>query len=236
MTNAVDPLIGSIRADLQAGANPDRAVEQQAYMKSALPYFGLALPDVRRITRLRLREHPIADQAQLETTVRTLIDEAGHREEWYAAMEIWGRDSHSRWRTPRSLPLIEHVVVTTAWWDIVDDIAGHVVSPLLRSHSPQVQPTVRLWADADNLWLRRVAILSQLGAKDELNRTLLADVIEPNLDRREFFIRKAVGWALRDASAAHPEWVRNYVDQHAQRLSPLSTKEATRRLPPHLTT
>jgi 3-methyladenine DNA glycosylase AlkD len=225
-------LVRAIRLDLKAGADPDRAVQQQAYMKSDLPYYGLTLPQVRAITKARLREFPVTSRAQLEATVRLLFDEATHREEWYSALDVWRAKTVAQWRVPASLPLIKHVVLTAQWWDVVDEVAGHLLSPMLRQFPEPVTPKVLTWSRADNLWLRRVAVLSQLGAKDDLDVDLLEEVLDPNLDRREFFLRKAVGWALRDASARHPDWVRHYAVTHADRLSPLSTKEATRRLPP----
>jgi 3-methyladenine DNA glycosylase AlkD len=128
------------------------------------------------------------------------------------------------------VPMYEHFVVTGAWWDLVDDVAIHRVAPIRATHPDDVNPVVRRWADDERLWLRRTAVLSQVGSRDAWDPRLLADVLEPNLGRPEPFLRKAVGWALRDASARHPAWVRQYVDDHQDRMSPLARKEALRGL------
>lgn len=223
-------LIDDVRRELGARASPIRAEQQQRYMKSALPFFGVAVPDVRRVARRALRAHPIDSRTELEATVRTLFDEVSHREEWYAALELWAVPRHARYRTPALVPLFEHVVVTAAWWDVVDDAATHVLCPTLVAHPRSLDEVVIGWADADDLWLRRAALLSQMGAKATLDLTLLSTVLTPNLSRREFFLRKAVGWALRDAARTEPDWVRGYLERHRDDLAPLSVKEASRHL------
>ena len=224
-------LIEEIRKDLAALTNPERAQRQQAYMKSRLPYFGAKVPEVRALTTQHLRQHPMRTREEMEATVRTLFDEATHREEWYAALSIWTARKHAQFRTPESVPLLRHVIIAGAWWDVVDDVSGHVLAPLVVSHPAEVGPLARTWASDDHLWLRRAAVLSQVGLKQDLDTDLLSDVLEPNLERPEFFLRKGVGWALRDASKHQPAWVRSYVAEHRSRMRPLSIKEATRNLP-----
>lgn len=225
-----EALQDTLRRGLRERGDPERATAQRAYLKSALPCAGVTMPDVRWLARELGRAHVFADRSQLERGVRRLWDDAEVREERYAVIEILGLRVYAPWQDPALLPLYRHLVVTGAWWDLVDDVAVHRVGPLLRSHPADVAPVLRHWASDDDLWLRRTAVLAQVGAKDALDRALLADVLEPNLARRELFLRKAVGWALRDASARHSDWVRGYVATHHARLSPLSLKEATRKL------
>jgi 3-methyladenine DNA glycosylase AlkD len=166
--------------------------------------------------------------------VTLLWDQATHREERYAAIELTGHRSYRSHQRPPTLELYRHLVVTGGWWDFVDTIAGNRVGPILRADPEAVTPVVRLWADDDDLWVRRTAILCQLGSKAETDLDLLAPVVERNLEGsrhgREFFIRKAVGWALRQHARVDPDWVREFVATHRDSLSGLSRREALKHL------
>jgi 3-methyladenine DNA glycosylase AlkD len=121
--------------------------------------------------------------------------------------------------------LWERLIREGAWWDVVDDIATHLVRDTLLA-APDVEgDRMRAWSVSDSMWLRRAAIISQVGAAERLDEDLLADVIAPNVANREFFIRKAIGWALRDHAKVAPGWVRRFVDRHPD-LSQLSRREA----------
>lgn len=230
-----DPaLVRAVRAGLAAAGDPDRAVGQQRYMKSALPFHGITSPELTRLLRPILTDpaHSLPDRATWEATVRELWDGATHREERYAALSLAGHRRYRAFRDVGTLRLHEHLVRTGAWWDYVDDIASHHVGPVLRAHPVGVAPVIRDWAGADDLWLRRTAILSQLGAKTVTDPVLLADTIAANLPGSpfgaEFFVRKAIGWALREFAKTHPQWVLAFVADHD--LSPLSEREATTHL------
>ncbi len=121
--------------------------------------------------------------------------------------------------------MYEELIVTGAWWDLVDWVASHRVGPLVRAH-PRLKRTMRAWARDRDLWKRRTAIIHQLGFKAETDTGLLVAAIEPSLDRKEFFLRKAIGWALREYAKTDPAWVVAYVEEHRERLSPLSQREA----------
>ncbi len=121
-------------------------------------------------------------------------------------------------------------MVTGAWWDHVDEVAAHLVGGVLAGHRPEVTPVMRAWARDDDLWVRRTAVLSQLRHQADTDTALLHDVVEANLDDRSFWLRKAIGWALREYSWTNPVWVRAEVDLLGERLSGLSRREATRRL------
>lgn len=198
----------------------------QAYMKSALPYHGVAAAGCRRIFREVLAAHPIADRATWLATVRTLWDGATHREERYAALAVVRDRRYAAYRDPQVLPLYRHLIVTGAWWDVVDDVASHLVGPLLLGHRAQVRPTVLAWATDEERWLRRTAVICQLGAKERTDLDLLTAAVEANLADPDFFLRKGIGWALRQYAWTDPEWVRSFVAAHVDRLSPLSRREA----------
>jgi 3-methyladenine DNA glycosylase AlkD len=127
------------------------------------------------------------------------------------------------------------MIVTGAWWDHVDELASRRVGPILRAHPTAMVALLRRWAVDDDRWRRRTAIIAQLGSKDTTDVGLLADVLTANLldgppVTQDFFIRKAVGWALRQHARTDPGWVRAFVSTNRERLSQLSYREATKHL------
>ncbi len=230
-------LVETIRAELARHADPERASGQQRYMKSALPYRGLTSPQLTAVLRPILADpgFRIAGREEWEATIRALWDEVAYREEWYAAIALARYRAYRSWLDSESMPLWRHLVVTGAWWDVVDEVATHLVREVLEG-APDVEGLrLREWAVDEHLWLRRTAIIGQVGRKERLDQDLLTDAIEPNLADRDFFIRKAIGWALRDHARVAPDWVRAFVDTHAGELSGLSRREATRHLTPGAT-
>ena len=232
MTVPHHDLVHAVRSVLAQHADAERASGQQRYMRSALPYRGLTTPELRAALRPLLADegYAMSSRAEWEATIRVLWDEAAYREEWYAAIALARHRSYRRWVDSESMTLWRHLVVTGAWWDVVDDVATHLVRDV-RVGAPEVEGLrLREWADSDDLWLRRSAIICQVGLKTGVDQGLLVDVIEPNLADRDFFIRKAIGWALRDHARIAPEWVRRFVDDHDAKLSGLSRREALKHL------
>ncbi|WP_122262868.1 DNA alkylation repair protein [Ornithinimicrobium cerasi] len=225
-------LVAGVRAALASAGDPVRAVGQQRYMRSTLPFHGVTLPEVRRLVADQLRRHPPADRATWEATVRELWDGATHREERYAAVAVARDRVAARWRDPELLGLCRHLVVTGAWWDLVDETAGHLVGPVLLAHRAEVTPVVDAWATGEDLWLRRTAILSQLGHGAATDTALLERCVVANLEGSpfggEFFVRKAIGWALRQHARTDPAWVLDLVRRHGARMSRLTVREATK--------
>lgn len=231
MTRPDLALVEAVRSTLAAAADTERAVGQQAYMKSAMPYRGIALPRLRTLLRPLLAEHPPESREAWEATVRELWDHAAFREERYAATALVRHRTAEPWRDRNAVPLARHLIVTGAWWDHVDELAVHLVGAALQADRAALTPVLRGWAtDADRLWLRRTAVMCQVGAKAEVDRDLLRFAIEANLDDRTFWLRKAIGWALRDHARTDPDWVRAEVARLGDRLSGLSRREATKHL------
>lgn len=195
-------------------------------MKSPMPFRGVPMPSVRAITKAAARAHPLLTVDELETAMRTLWDEAEFREERYAASALLATKIGAG--RLELVPLYEHLATTGAWWDHVDDLA-HRVAELHDAHPIETAAIARRWSTADDVWLRRLAIISQLGRRDRVDPALLAEVIEPNIADREFFVRKAIGWALREYARVEPEWVRGFVAEH-DALSALSKREALKHL------
>ncbi len=236
-TSALEPgLVGAIRAALASAGDPERAAGQQRYMKSAMPYRGLTSPELRALVRPLLADASLAPTSReaWEADVRALWDHAAYREERYAALQLCGHRLARGWQDPSALVLYRHLVETGAWWDLVDVVAADLVGPILLRHRGIVTPVMRSYAVDDHLWVRRTAILAQLKHREETDLELLADVVDANLEGsrfgREFFVRKAIGWALRQHARVDPEWVRAFVEARGDRLSGLSRREALKHL------
>ena len=224
-------LITAIHEALLPHADPERAVGQQAYMKSAIPYLGLTSPVLTKAIRPVLVDtaYRIRSREEWEATVREIWQSATHREHWYASLALLGHRTYRTWRDPQILPLLDELVRDGAWWDVVDEIATHRVREVLLGWPDEVAPVLRNWALDPNLWIRRAAMISQVGAKLATDTGLLRDTIEPNIEHPDFFSRKAIGWALREYAKTDPEWVLTFVEQHPN-LSGLSRREALKHL------
>lgn len=221
MTDA--DLVPSIRSTLRDEADPEVAPAQQAYMKSTMPFLGVRVPRVRAVTRGIARG--TTDAVVLRDTALILWREASFREERYAASALMAlRPVRARLDM---LDVHEEMIRTGAWWDHVDEVS-HRLTETLEAHPAEMTPLLRVWSHDEDFWIRRASIISQLGRRDATDRELLTAVIEPNLADAEFFVRKAIGWALREFGKTDPVWVRGFVDAHE--LSPLSRREALKLL------
>ena len=218
-------LATALRSALAAAADPERAPRMQAYMKSEMPYRGITSPDMRGICKRIFAEHPISSCDEWRSTVLELWRDAKFREERYAAIELMAHRRHRDCRTPDVLPVYEEMIVDGAWWDYVDEVAHHVGN-LLRAHPDQMRQVMREWSTDKDLWKRRVSIICQISFKKDTDLDLLYSNIEPNLADRNFFIRKAIGWALRSYAWTNPQEVERYVAANESRLSGLSRREA----------
>jgi 3-methyladenine DNA glycosylase AlkD len=225
----VHPIVARLRSDLAAHADASAAAGMQRYMKSVMPFRGVAKPERERLLRHALADHPLPDRATLETAVRELWDGAHFREERYLALSLTGHRRHLRWLDPSWIPLLRHWIVTGAWWDFTDEIASRRIGPLLRADPAAVGPVVRVWSTDPDRWLRRTAVICQLGSGPTTDTALLTETIEANRADPDFFLRKGIGWALRQYARTDPAWVRAFVAAHPD-LSPLSRREALRHL------
>jgi 3-methyladenine DNA glycosylase AlkD len=198
-------------------------------MKVALPFLGLTLPQVRNLTRVALRRNPTPTLGDYQQVLTELFIRAQHQEERYAALAIAGDRTCKRFQTKAVLPLYERMIKTAQWWDLVDDISTRVGDVLLAAPEA-VAPRLIQWARGNDLWLRRAAIICQRKRKRETDLDLLYACIEPSLGSDEFFLNKAIGWALRSVACYDPKQVRRYVQQNSARLSPLSRREALKNL------
>lgn len=172
-------------------------------MKSAMPYLGVSTVPLRKVCRDIFKALSWPDRVSWESDVLAIWHGAEFREERYAAIELTG-----------------------AWWDYVDNIATQRLWAILQNDGQAMKERMLAWSSAADMWKRRSAILCQIKAKQETDLDFLYACIEPSLDSREFFLRKAIGWALRQYAWTDADEVRRYVAQHADRMSRLSRREA----------
>jgi 3-methyladenine DNA glycosylase AlkD len=220
------PLIVEVRAALEKAADPIKAPKMQAYMKSTMPYRGVSSPEQKAIWKEVFATHPLSSSKEWQQVALALWREAAFREERYGAIALTGHRQYSAHRTMASVPMFEEMIVSGAWWDFVDAIAGRQLGEILRAEPSRMSKLMRRWSRDPDMWKRRSSILCQLMFKRDTDLKLLYDCIEPNLDDKQFFIRKAIGWALRQYAWTDPREVKNYVKANKSRLSGLSVREA----------
>jgi 3-methyladenine DNA glycosylase AlkD len=222
----VTPLLLTLRRELRAVADPARAAGAQAYMKSAMPFIGVGAVPLRKACRALFRDLDFENDDEWRDAVLGLWREAKFREERYAAIELSGIRAAETWQTMRALPMYEEMIVDGAWWDFVDVIASNRLGPILRNQTKPMRRAMLAWSRDPNLWKRRSSILCQLRFKEQTDLELLYSCIEPSLDSREFFLRKAIGWALRQYAWTDPGEVARYVKRNEGRMSGLTRREA----------
>jgi 3-methyladenine DNA glycosylase AlkD len=223
-------LARDLRAALAKVAEPERAAPMQAYAKSAMPFLGVTTPVRRRVCRALFDGVDVPTAAAWRRAVLGLWRSARYREERYAAIDLTEARRFDRFQDLAALPMYEEMIVTGAWWDYVDAIAGHRLGTLLRRFPREMRKEMLAWSRSDDLWKRRSAILCQLTFKKATDLDLLYAAIEPALASKEFFLRKAIGWALRQYAWTDPKEVRRYVREHEKELSLLSKREALKNL------
>jgi 3-methyladenine DNA glycosylase AlkD len=230
-TSKISPmLLLELRTALKQVGDPARAPAMQAYMKSAMPYHGVPTPSLRQICKAKFADVQFRTASQWQAQVLDLWRDARFREERYAALYLAGDKRARPFQTPSAMKMYEELIVTGAWWDFVDNIATQRVGPILKNYRAPMRRKMLSWSKSDNLWKRRTSILCQLGFKAETDLELLYACIEPSIGSREFFLRKAIGWALRQYARTDEAEVKKYVRLNRARLSPLSCREALKNI------
>lgn len=224
-------LLRNLRKALAAVADAKRALKMQAYMKSKMPFHGVPAPALKAIARLHFKGLMFTDFGQLDAAVRALWHGARFREERYAAIRLL--DRRELQPAGEALALLEELISTGAWWDLVDDVANHFLHPLLVSDPAITKRTLRRWSRSGDLWLRRAAIVAQVNQREAIDSPFLFEMIEPAIDEKAFFLRKAIGWSLRSLAKVRPEQVRAWLDKYGDRASGLTTREAMKGLATH---
>ncbi|MBE2251377.1 MAG: DNA alkylation repair protein [Myxococcus sp.] len=219
-----------VRAALAPHARPDKAEGMRAYLKSELPCLGVRVPTARAVAKALFASRPFTALPALERQVRALWDRARYREERFVALNVLRLSPHRRLLTAKAAPLLEHLILTGAWWDLVDELATHVVATALENDPAAMTKVVKRWAASDALWLKRAALVCQVVRGDDTDLELLAFAIEHAVDGQDFFLRKGIGWALRAVARRDPKAARGLLSRWRGRLSPLSVREARKGL------
>ena len=209
--------------NLKAVANPDDAVAMKAYMKNKFEFLGVKTPVRRKLAKAFFKQGTdfVIDW--------NFINEAWnnpYRELQYTSLDYL--EIRKKLLTPSDLPRLKKLAQTKSWWDTIDFLDRLVGSIIARF--PETKATILSWSCDEDIWLRRLAIDHQLLLKEETDTELLEKILVNNLGQSEFFINKAIGWALRDYSKTNPDWVRDFIERHRAAMAALSIREGSKYL------
>jgi len=223
----VTALRSLVHDGLAALANKDNAPKMAAYMKTDMPFFGVKKPERLPLMRRMVTEFKPDSLDAYEAAVRALW-KGKHREEKYAAIFYAAR--FKAFITVDALPLYEALVREGAWWDLVDDVAIHLIGAAYLKERKAVERVMDRFILDKDMWIRRTAIISQNKHRKATDEARLFRYCQKTAHEKEFFIRKAIGWALREYGSVEPSRVLAFVDEHREELSGLSIREACKHL------
>lgn len=220
------PFVQSLETAFLKNSNPENAFAMAKYMRNLFPFFGVKTTDRRLIFKTIWKEN----QQEVTENSRTIAWELftkPQRELQYCGIEILMKELKKDYKK-EDIQLIEKMITTNSWWDSVDTIAKYLLGEYLLEHPLETEKIIERFSNSDNMWLNRSAIIFQLGYKQKTNFDLLKSECEKHKNSNEFFIQKAIGWALREYTKTNPEAVKNYV-LHTN-LKNLSQKEALKNI------
>ena len=220
--NRNHPLVQYLRSEMAEQSDPEVAVTMQAYMKTDQPFYGIKAKPRKAIFSAGFKLYPIDTREDYQAVIQELW-QGQHREEMYQALEVAERCKVFRDRD--SWDLYEILIRSATNWDTLDWIVRRLISPIVRVNR-ELEAELIKWREDANFWVRRASLLAHLKHKDETNIELLAETILMLAHEDEFFIRKAIGWILREYSYTDAKWVEDFVLLHEEKLSGLSKREA----------
>ena len=226
----VEGLIDRLETRLRAVATPERAAGEKRYLKSELAFLGVTMSEIRAAVKEISTEHRDLERHDLIKLVEALWAEPVFERRMASVLLL---DRFADRLGVADLPLIARLVGESLTWALVDELAGDVLGRLVDADPDGVMPVMDRWATDEDFWIRRASLLAELrpirrGAT--LDRFLRR--ADPMLDEREFFIRKAIGWVLREASKKRPDEVAAWVAPRTHRASGVTMREAVKYLPP----
>ena len=210
--------------ELEAARDSKNAGPMEAYMRHQFFFLGVAAPERNALYKKyfpKAKKTKIIDWNFVDTCWRKEPREY----QYVAANYLKAMQSYL---TENDLPKLERLIFTKSWWDTVD-ILDRVVGSLVYEKQ-ELEKIILQWSLSDNIWLRRIAIDHQLLRKEKTNVQLMEKILLHNLNQAEFFINKAIGWALRDYSKTNPTWVAGFIEKNKERMADLSIKEASKYL------
>lgn len=228
----IDEAIAHFRQQFRALGDPERARQEKRYLKSPFEFYGVSVPRIRSVARRFRRENRDIAKEALWELCRALW-RGGFHEERALAMLLLGE--YRALLDYSDMPSLEKMLRESVNWDQVDEISVHLVGSVLEKDE-RVFDYLRRWSNDPNFWMRRASLLSQLllFRAGEGDRALFYSFADEMLGEKEFFIRKAIGWVLRELSRVEPEEVFRFVVENRARMSGVTFREATRRLPERL--
>ena len=218
--------ITQLRDALVEVADAEKAEGMAAYTKEQFPYLGVQAGDRRLASKSLLKAGKSMDPEELLSLAEALWSQP-EREFHYVGMDLLRAGAKNLRAT--DLPRVRARIVATPWWDTVDSLAIHTTGTMITTH-PQLVEEMDLWVESDDIWIARTAILHQLMFKDRTDTNRLFTYCEMRMADTEFFIRKAIGWALRHYARTDPNAVRSFVAENEESLSGLSKREALKNL------
>ena len=218
--------IKSLETAFLKNSNPENARAMAKYMRNHFLFFGIKTDDRRRIFKAIWKENQ-EEVSEKPREIALKLFAKTQRELQYCALEILIKQLKGNYRK-EDIQLIEKLIVTNSWWDSVDTIAKNILGQYLLEYPLETKKVIERFLNSENMWLNRSAILFQLGYKEKTNFDLLQFKCEKHKNSTEFFIQKAIGWALREYAKINPEAVKNFVDN--TQLKPLSKKEALKNI------
>ncbi len=207
-------------------ASPENAVAMEKYMKNLFPFLGLKT-DIRRALHKAAAENHKAEIKDSTRKIALELYSKAEREFHYSAIEILVKELRNKF-VREDIKLIEKLLTTHSWWDSVDTMSKYLLGEYLRQFPEETGKVIAQFSSSDNMWLNRSAILFQLGYKKDTDTGILFSECEKHRHSKEFFIQKAIGWALREYAKTDPEAVKKFVA--SADLKPLSTREALKNL------
>jgi 3-methyladenine DNA glycosylase AlkD len=219
------PYVASLQTLFEQNADPAQAAPMKKYMRDQFEYLGIKTPKNVALQKEFFEAQGFPPLSELELVLRDLWS-LPQREFQYVAVGLLGR--FNKQIPARFIKPIEFMLITKSWWDTVDSLAGGTVGVHFQRFPEVRQKVLPKWRASDNFWLRRTAILFQLNYKKKTDFDLLCEIIRENLDSKEFFINKAIGWSLRQYARLDPQAVKGFVKSTP--LHPLSRREALKHL------
>ena len=220
-----NPYLIPLQQTLDRNADVSKAVPMQNYMKGLFDFYGIKSPDRQRLLKDFFVAQGLPEKEDLWQIIQEMWEQP-QREWHYCAIDLLLK-CKKYWKTDIAwIKHFEWMTVNQSWWDSVDLIASNLIGLLLKSNPAEMESYSTKWAQQENVWLKRVSIIFQLKYKDETNQAILFQHIVTNIHHPDFFIRKAIGWALRQYAKFNPDAVLEFIEMYEDELSPLSKREA----------
>ena len=204
--------------------NEEQAQKMSKYMLNKFEYIGIKTPERRKIFKNFFKEYK--NEEKLDWEFVNKCWENKYREFQYVGADYLKNVKDKL--TIDDIPKLKQLVLEKSWWDTIDNLDMTIGALALKDSN--VNKILLEWSLDENIWLRRIAIDHQLLRKEKTNTELLEKILKNNLGQAEFFINKAIGWALRDYSKTNPEWVKNFIEENKEKMAKLSIKEASKYL------